>query len=54
MSDTIKIKIAEGRRVRDPDTGAPIGSDAVTVTRSIFWQRRLDDGDVVLQGKEKA
>lgn len=58
MSDTITIKLAEGRRVRDPETGVPLSEDAVTVTRSTFWTRRLDDGDVVettaAKGKDKA
>lgn len=51
MTETITIAVAEGRRVRDPETGTALGEDAVTVTLTPFWQRRLDDADVVIDAK---
>jgi len=37
---------AEGRQVRDPETGQAIPAGGATVRWSPFWQRRLDDGDL--------
>lgn len=46
--DTLKIKPAEGRRVRDPATGRPLPAAGETVPRNTYWDRRLADADVVL------
>jgi hypothetical protein len=44
----MKIKLAEGRRLRDPITKAHLRPDEVReVPTNIFWRRRLRDGDVV-------
>jgi hypothetical protein len=53
MNETETISPAEGRRVLDPVRGHPIG-DNETVAWSSYWQRRLDDGDVVLAGAQPA
>lgn len=43
----MKIKLTPGRAVRDPDNGMLLPEDtAVEVPDSIFWRRRLRDGDV--------
>ncbi len=40
------IRAVPGRLVRDPETGMPVTSEAVTVSDSTFWRRRIHDGDV--------
>lgn len=43
----MKIKLTPGRAVRDPDNGMLLPEDAaIEVPDSIFWRRRLRDGDV--------
>lgn len=43
----MKIKLTPGRAVREPDNGMLLPEDAaVEVPDSIFWRRRLRDGDV--------
>lgn len=37
---------AEGRKVRDPETGQPIAAAGSIVRWGPYWQRRLDDGDL--------
>lgn len=57
MTDTVTLKPAEGRRVRDPATGEPLGEAGAAVVLTPYWRRRLDDSDVVEvtpKGKEKA
>jgi len=52
----VKIKLTPGRAVRDPDNGMLLPEDAaVEVPDSIFWRRRLRDGDItrVQQSTEK-
>lgn len=45
----MKIKLTPGRAVRYPDNGMLLPEDAaVEVPDSIFWRRRLRDGDVRL------
>jgi hypothetical protein len=45
----MKVKLAEGRALRDPDTRQIMTPDEVReVPASIYWTRRLRDGDVVL------
>lgn len=39
---------AEGRKVRDPETGQAILATGATIRWSPYWQRRLDDGDLCL------
>lgn len=44
----MKVKLAEGRRLRDPVTHAHLEPDQVReVPRNTYWVRRLRDGDVV-------
>lgn len=45
----MKVKLAEGRALRDPTTHAMMKPDEVrdVPDNSIYWRRRLRDGDVV-------
>lgn len=44
----MKVKLAEGRRLRDPVTKVHMEPDQVRdVPINIYWRRRLRDGDVV-------
>lgn len=45
--DTLHIKPAAGVTVRDPVTGRALAGRGETKRRSIYWLRRLRDGDVV-------
>lgn len=48
MPDTIEVKPAEGRQVRDPgDRNRLLPSEGKRVTRTAYWLRRLAQGDVV-------
>lgn len=47
MPDTFKIKPAAGRIVRDPITRNPLSAAGETKPRSIYWLRRISDGDVI-------
>lgn len=49
----VKLKPAPGRRVRNPETGLPLDDAGETVARTVFWERRLADADVVVVGKNK-
>lgn len=44
---TIKPARAEAI-VRRPDNTRPLAAGGETVGWSVYWQRRLDDGDIVL------
>jgi len=44
----IKVKPAEGLRVRDPLTHQVLPIEGAEVTDNNFWRRRLAAGDVVL------
>jgi Protein of unknown function (DUF2635) len=48
MSATLTVTVAEGRAVRDPDTMQLLPEGEVVVPNNQFYQRRLNDGDVVL------
>ena len=49
MATKLKIKVVEGKKIRDPKTGAPLPTDrAVTVDGVSYWLRRIKAGDVVL------
>lgn len=45
----MKVKLAEGRALRDPTTHAMMKPDEVrdVPDTSMYWRRRLRDGDVV-------
>lgn len=44
----MKVKLAEGRRLRDPVTKMHLQPDQVRdVPSNMYWARRLRDGDVV-------
>jgi hypothetical protein len=45
MKDLYLIPNA-GLRVRDPETGEPLPADGAHKPNSIYWIRRLRDGDV--------
>ncbi len=47
MTNTIKIKPADGLRVRDPETGRPLAKAGEEKPRNAYWLRRLQCGDVV-------
>lgn len=48
MSESLFVKLGEGRRVRNPHTGKLLLSDRVyKVSKAQFWLRRLDAGDLV-------
>jgi len=46
----MKVKLAEGRLLRDPDTKQLMNPGDVrdVPDNSMYWRRRLRDGDVVL------
>lgn len=41
------IKPVAGRTVRDPVKGTFLPEDGAEVAKSMFWDRRLRDGDVI-------
>jgi hypothetical protein len=45
----MKVKLAEGRALRDPTTRALMRPDEVrdVPETSLYWRRRLRDGDVI-------
>lgn len=45
----MKVKLAEGRALRDPTTHALMKPDEVREVpdTSMYWRRRLRDGDVI-------
>lgn len=45
----MKVKLAEGRMLRDPTTRQPMKPDQVrdVPDNALYWRRRLRDGDVV-------
>jgi len=45
VQEIIRLKPAEGRRVRKPD-GSLLAEAGEEVTHAPFWIRRLDAGDV--------
>lgn len=47
MAETLVVKPAPGRRVRDPRTKQPLPETGAEVPDSVYWRRRLADGDVV-------
>ena len=46
MTNTITVKPAHDRRVVDPATRKPLPADGAEVERSVYWLRRLREGDV--------
>ena len=48
MEYTLKIRVVEGRQVRDPETDLNLPSTPVVVQDTPYWRRRLVKGDVVL------
>ena len=49
MTDLITVRPANpGETVRHPDTKLPIAQDGEKVRISTYWQRRLNDGSVVV------
>ena len=45
---------AEGRMVRDPETGRPLEAAGEEKPDTQFWRRRLRDGDVISKNGSKA
>ena len=43
----MKVKPAEGRAVRDPDSMVLLPDEGKDVPDTTFWRRRLRDGDVI-------
>lgn len=51
---SIKLKPAPGLIVPNPATGRPLEASGETVERTVYWQRRIEDEDVlVVAGKSK-
>lgn len=46
MPETLFVKPAPGLQVRDPQTHDPLPAEGAEVPRTIYWLRRLRDGDV--------
>lgn len=44
---TVFVKPAQDRQVRDPATKQHIPAEGIQVPRSSYWLRRLRDGDVL-------
>lgn len=52
---TMRVKPVAGRACPMPERGGELLPDAgAAVPRDAYWQRRLDDGDAVLEGSAKA
>ena len=51
----MKVRLAEGRMLRDPRTKVLIDADRVREVpdTSGYWRRRLRDGDVVIVEEEE-
>jgi len=45
------VKPKNGLSVRDPVKGSPLPADGADVPDTIFWRRRLRDGDVTTTDK---
>jgi len=52
----MKVKLAEGRALRDPQTRQMMRPDEVrdVPETSLYWRRRLRDGDVISVGEGHA
>ena len=48
MSREISIKPADGYVVRDPSSAAPLPATGAVVHHSAYWQRRINEGSVVI------
>jgi len=54
MGKQFRIKVAEGRKIRDPKTGSPLPQDrAIQVDATSYWMKRISKGDVVLVDEKK-
>lgn len=49
----VKIKPAEGLIIRDPKNMKLVPSEGIEVEINSFWQRRLNDGDMLLVQEKK-
>ncbi|MEJ1358346.1 MAG: DUF2635 domain-containing protein [Candidatus Sedimenticola sp. (ex Thyasira tokunagai)] len=47
MPETLTVKPAPKRQVRNPRSGEHLDKAGETVPRTPYWLRRLKDGDVV-------
>jgi len=51
------VKNAEGKRIPDPDRGGYLPDEGREVPETLYWIRRVNEGDVVVtdpaEGKEK-
>lgn len=54
MLTKITVKPADGRRVVDPQTRKPLPAEGAEVERSVYWLRRINDGDVTEVKASKA
>ena len=45
---TIRVRPADGLRIRDPERNNLIESEGRVVPYNQYWMRRLQDGDVVV------
>jgi hypothetical protein len=44
--DFVILKPKDGLRVCDPATGKPLAAEGENKCLNVYWQRRLNDGDV--------
>ncbi|WP_231688309.1 DUF2635 domain-containing protein [Dethiosulfatarculus sandiegensis] len=51
--EKIFLKPRKGLKVPDPKTGRDLDPQGAYVTESIYWLRRLADGDVTSAKKQK-
>ena len=49
---TVKIKPRDGLTVRHPDTRRPLAEKGEKVEMNSYWQRRLNDGDVLVVARK--
>lgn len=55
MSEFLFVKLAEGRRVRDPlSLAVMLPGKVYRVVNGQFWLRRLDAGDLVLEKESES
>ena len=54
MAETLFLKPAAGRFVRDPVSRRPLAAEGEVKPASLYWRRRLMSGDVIEARPAKA
>ncbi len=52
--ETVFVKPADGRLVRDPVSRKPLADDGETKPRNSFWLRRIRCGDCIAQDVKRS